>query len=167
MKKNEATYLFGVSIFSVKRYLRAWSIPSSTQGKHDRRIQMTKVVLLYRADLSHSVKTYPWCIRIQGLPKPLLELELLLISEHQFASGATLELEHEFGFLTVKLVLDLGCHSIEPIGDLLLVSAREPDARAFWNLRLYGDRAIGHAHNRHASDDVLFVFHVAGSFKTK
>src|SRR5215216_1016668 len=167
MKKNEATYLFGVSIFSVKRYLRAWSIPSSTQGKHDRRIQMTKVVLLYRADLSHSVKTYPWCIRIQGLPKPLLELEFLLISEHQFASGATLKLEHEFGFLTVKLVLDLGCHPIEPIGDLLLVSAREPDARAFWNLRLYGDGAIGHAHNRHASDDVLFVFHVAGSFKTK
>src|SRR5215216_5782684 len=167
MKKNEATYLFGVSIFSVKRYLRAWSIPSSTQGKHDRRIQMTKVVLLYRADLSHSVKTYPWCIRIQGLPKPLLELELLLISEHQFASGATLELEHEFGFLTVKLLLDLGGHPIEAIGDLLLVSAREPDARALLDLRLYDDGAVGHAHSRHASNDELLIFHVTRSSETE
>ena len=35
MKKSEATYLFGVSISSVKRYVRAWSIPSLAQGKHD------------------------------------------------------------------------------------------------------------------------------------
>ena len=35
MKKSEATYLFGVSLSSVKRYARAWSLPSSTQGKHD------------------------------------------------------------------------------------------------------------------------------------
>jgi len=59
MKKSEATYLFGISLSSVKRYVRAWSIPSLAQGKHDRRVQMTKVVLLYRTDLSHSVKTYP------------------------------------------------------------------------------------------------------------
>jgi len=35
MKKSEATYLFGVSISSVKRYVRAWSIPSLAKGKHD------------------------------------------------------------------------------------------------------------------------------------
>lgn len=35
VKKSEATYLFGVSISSVKGYVRAWSIPSSAQGKHD------------------------------------------------------------------------------------------------------------------------------------
>jgi hypothetical protein len=61
---SEVTYLFGVSLSSVKRYARAWSIPSSAQGKDDRRVEMTKIVLLYRTDLSHSVKTYPWCIRI-------------------------------------------------------------------------------------------------------
>ena len=32
---SEATYVFGVSISSVKRYDRAWSIPSLAQGKHD------------------------------------------------------------------------------------------------------------------------------------
>jgi hypothetical protein len=35
MKKSAATYLFGVSISSVKRYLRAWYISSLAQGKHD------------------------------------------------------------------------------------------------------------------------------------
>ena len=34
MKKSEATYLFGISISSLKRYVRAWSIPSLAQGKH-------------------------------------------------------------------------------------------------------------------------------------
>jgi len=52
MKKSEATYLFGVKLSSVKRYVRAWSIPSLAQGKHDSRVEMTKVVLLYRTDLS-------------------------------------------------------------------------------------------------------------------
>ena len=35
MKKSEATYLFGISISSLKLYVRAWSIPSLAQGKHD------------------------------------------------------------------------------------------------------------------------------------
>jgi hypothetical protein len=34
-KKGEAAYLFGVSLSSVKRYARAWSVPSLTEGKHD------------------------------------------------------------------------------------------------------------------------------------
>ena len=34
-EKGEVAYLFGVSISSVKRYARAWSIPSLTEGKHD------------------------------------------------------------------------------------------------------------------------------------
>src|SRR5918993_2280395 len=128
---------------------------------------MAKVVLLYRADLSYSVKTHPWCIWIQGLPKPLEDLQLLLLTKHRLASGGTLELEHEVGFPTVKLILDLGCHPIEAIGDLLLVSAREPNTRAFWDLRLHGDGAVGHAHNRHASNHVLLFFHVARSFETQ
>src|SRR5215204_899158 len=128
---------------------------------------MTKVVLFYRTDLSHSVKTRPWCIRIQGLPKPLEDLQLLLLTEHHLPSGATLELEDEFGFLTPELLLDLGCHPIEARGDLLLVSAREPDACAFWDLRLYSDGAVGHAHSRHASNHVLLIFHVARSSETE
>ena len=35
-----------------------------TEGKDNRRVEMTKVVLLYRTNLSYSVKTRPWCIRI-------------------------------------------------------------------------------------------------------
>src|SRR5918993_5653300 len=128
---------------------------------------MAKVVLLYRADLSYSVKTHPWCIWIQGLPKPLENLQLLLLTKHRLASGATLELEHEVWFLTPKLLLDLGCHPIEAIGDLLLVSTREPDARALLDLRLYGDGAVGHAHSRHASNHVFLIFHVARSSETE
>src|SRR5215210_1763294 len=124
---------------------------------------MSKVVLLYRSDLSYSVKTYPRCFRVYGLAKPIEEPQLLLLTEHRLASGATLKLEDEIGFLTTELVLDLGGHPIEPIGDLLLVSAREPDTRAFWDLRLYGDGAVGHAHRRHASNHVFLIFHVAGS----
>ena len=84
---------------------------------------MTKVVLLYWTDLSYSVKTYPRCFRIQGLPKPLEVLQLLLIPEHQFASGHTLKLKDEFGLLTTELVLDLGSHPIEAGGDRLFISA--------------------------------------------
>ena len=64
MKESEATYLFGVSISSFKLVTLVWPLPSSTEGKDDRGVQMTKVVLLYRTDLSYSVKTYPRCIRI-------------------------------------------------------------------------------------------------------
>ncbi len=70
------------------------------------------VVFLYRANLPRTVITRPWSIRIQGLPKPLEELQLLLLTEHILAPGGTLELENEFGFLTPKLVLDLPCHPI-------------------------------------------------------
>jgi hypothetical protein len=64
MKKSEATYPFGVSLCSVKRVTLVWPLPSSTEGEDNRRVEMTKVVLLYRTDLSHSVKTHPWCFRI-------------------------------------------------------------------------------------------------------
>ena len=64
-EEGEIAYLFEVGyLSSVKRYAQAWSIPSSTEGKDNRSVEMTKVVLLYRTDLSHSVKTYPRCIRI-------------------------------------------------------------------------------------------------------
>src|SRR5215203_4714421 len=145
----------------------ACSIPSSTQGKDNRCVQMTKVVLLYWTNLPCSVKTRPWRIRTNRLPKVLQDLQFLLLAEHQFASGGTLELEDEFGFLSPELLLDLGGHPIEARADLLLVSAREPDASAFWNLRLYGDGAVGHAHRRHASNNVLLIFHVARSFETE
>ena len=41
-----------------------WSLPSSTKGKDNRRVQMTKVVLLYRSNLPCTVKPDPWCIWI-------------------------------------------------------------------------------------------------------
>ena len=63
-EEGEAAYLFEVGLSSVKRYLSAWSIPSSTQGKYNRRVQMTKVVFLYRTDLPSTVITRPWRIRI-------------------------------------------------------------------------------------------------------
>jgi hypothetical protein len=64
MRKSEGTYLFRVSLSCVKHFARAWSLPLSTEGKDDRRIEMTKVVLLHRTNLPCSVKTYPWCIWI-------------------------------------------------------------------------------------------------------
>jgi hypothetical protein len=56
---------------------------------------MTVVVLFYRTNFPYSVKTRPWHVWANRLPKPLEELQLLLISEHQFASGQTLKLEFE------------------------------------------------------------------------
>ena len=63
-EEGELAYLFEVGLSSVKRYAKAWSIPSSTESNDDRSVEMAKVVLLYRTNLSHSVKTYPRCIRI-------------------------------------------------------------------------------------------------------
>jgi hypothetical protein len=80
---------------------------------------MTVVVLFYRTDLPYSVKTRPWHVWANRLPKPLKELKLLLISKHQFASGQTLKLENQFGFLTPELILYLGGHPIEASGNLL------------------------------------------------
>src|SRR5918992_5792325 len=122
---------------------------------------MTKVVLLHRTDLPPSVITRPWHVRVNRLPKLPEEVQLLLIAEHHLASGGTLELEDEFGFLTPELVLDLSGHPIEPSGEFLLVSGREPDTRSFWDFCLNGDGAVGHLHRRHASNNVLLVFHVA------
>src|SRR5215204_2492777 len=139
-------------------------ILASTQGKDDRRVQMTKVVFLYRTDLPCSVKTRPWRIRTNRLPKLLQDLRFLLLSEHHLSSGGTLELKDEFGFLTPKLLLDLLGHSIEACSDLLLVSAREPDAGALLYLSLYDYGPVGHLHCGYASNDVLLISHVAGSF---
>ena len=62
-ERSEAAHLFGVGLSSVNRYVRM-ALPSSSEGKDNRSVKMTKVVLLYRTDLTYSVKTYPWCIRI-------------------------------------------------------------------------------------------------------
>jgi hypothetical protein len=35
MNQSKATYPFGVSLSSVKRFARAWSILSLAEGKHD------------------------------------------------------------------------------------------------------------------------------------
>src|SRR5215207_9492133 len=145
----------------------ACSIPSSTQGKDNRCVQMTKVVLLYWTNLPCSVKTRPWRIRTNRLPKVLQDLQFLLLAEHHLASGGTLELEDEFGFGAPELLLDLGCHPIEACGDLLLISAREPDARALLDLRLYGDRFVCQAQLRYASNDVLLILHVARGSETE
>src|ERR671910_2217206 len=129
---------------------------------------MNVVMLLYRTDLPYGVKTHPWHVRPNRLAKPLEQLQLLLLPEHHVASGHTLELEDEFGLLTPKLLLDLLGHPIEPCGNSLLVSAREPDTRAFGDFRLYDDGAIVHLHRGYASNDVLLIFHVArGSEKER
>src|SRR5918998_4789380 len=128
---------------------------------------MTIVMLLYWANLSYRVKTHPRCIRIQGLSKPLEDLQLLLLAEHHLASGGTLELKDEFRLGTLKLLLDLSSHPIEPGGEFFLVPAREPYARPFLHFRLHGDGPVGHLHRGYASNDELLVFHVAGSPETE
>src|SRR5215203_3458481 len=128
---------------------------------------MTIVMLLYRANLSYGVKTRPRHIRANGLPKLPEELQLLLLAEHHLASGGTLELKDEFRFGSLKLLLDLSGHPIEPGGEFILVSAREPYARALLDFRLHGDGSVGHLHSRHTSYNVLLVLHVAGSLETE
>ena len=73
---------------------------------------MTVIVLPYRTNLPYSVETRPWHIWVNGVAKPLEELQLLLLTEHQVASGHTLKLKDELGFLTPKLLLDLLSHPI-------------------------------------------------------
>ena len=116
-----------------------WFFPPSAQGKDDRRVEVTKVVLLYRTNLPCGVKPSPWHIRPNGLSKPLEELHLLLLTEQRFTSGKTLKLKDEFRFVIPKLLRDLPSHPIQPRGDLLLISAREPDTRSFWDFCLNGD----------------------------
>src|ERR687894_33750 len=112
---------------------------------------MRVVVFLYRANLRpFSVKTRPWHIRVNRLPKPLEDLQLLLLTEHHLPSGRTLKLEHKLRLGTSELLLDLGGHPIKPSCDLLLISAREPNARALRDLRLYDYRSVGHPHCRYA-----------------
>jgi hypothetical protein len=67
---------------SIKRYARGWSLSSSTEGKDNRRVEVTKVVLLYRTDLPPSVITRPWHVRVNRSPKLPEEVQLLLIAEH-------------------------------------------------------------------------------------
>jgi hypothetical protein len=120
--KSEASYLYGVGFSSVKRYPMGRYLPSSTKGKDNRRVEMAKIALLYRTNLPYGVKTRPWHIRANRLPKPLKQLQLLLLTEQKVASGQTLKLKDEFRFFTSELLLDLGGHPIEAGGDLLLIS---------------------------------------------
>src|SRR5919107_889613 len=128
---------------------------------------MTKVVFLYRTNLPRTVITRPWHVRVNGSPKLPEELQFLLLAEHHLASGGTLELEDEFGFLTPELLLDLPSHSIEPCCEFLLISTREPDTRALRDLRLYDNGAVGHLHCRYTSNHVLLIFHVARGSETE
>src|SRR5215208_1934746 len=128
---------------------------------------MMVVVLLYRTNLPYSVKTCPWCLRTNILPKPLEDLQLLLLTEHRLASGQALELEDEFGSLAPELILDLVRHPVQACGYLLLISTLEPDARALLDLRLYDNGAVGHPHRRHASNNILLVFEVAEGSETQ
>src|SRR5918995_1675682 len=142
-------------------------ILASTKGKHNRCVQMTKVVFLYRTNLPRTVITRPWHLRVNGSPKLLEELQFLLLTEHHLASGGTLKLKDEFGFLTSELLLDLLGHPIEPCCELLLVSTREPDARALGDLCLYDNGPVGHLHRRYTSNHVLLFFHIARGFETE
>ena len=76
-------------------------------------------------------------------------------------------MEYKFGLVTVKLLLDTVGHPIEPCGDLLLISARHPHTGALWDFRLYGRRTVGRVHGKYRSNNILFVFHVAGSSETE
>ena len=69
MNRSEAAHLFGISLSSVKGVTLVWSLPLSTHGEDNRRVQMTKIVLLHRTDLSPSVVTCPWHVRANSLPK--------------------------------------------------------------------------------------------------
>jgi hypothetical protein len=71
MKKSEATYLFGVSLSSVNRYARGWSLSSSTKGKDNGAESMNVVMLFNRTNLPYGVKTHPWHLRPNRLTKPL------------------------------------------------------------------------------------------------
>src|ERR671914_392275 len=100
-ERSEAAHLFGVGLSSVKRVALLWSLSSSTEGKDNRGESINAIVLFYRSDLSYGVKTHPWHVRANGLAKPLEESQLLLLTEHQIASGHTLKLENEFRLGTV------------------------------------------------------------------
>src|SRR5918992_4856671 len=102
-ERGEAAYLFGVSISSAKRVTLVWFLSSSTEGKDNRGESINAIVLLYRSNLSYGVETHPWHVRANGLSKPPEKLQLLLLTEHQFASGHTLELENEFRLGTIQL----------------------------------------------------------------
>ena len=62
------------------------TLPRSTEGKDNSRIVMVAVVFVHRADLPESVKTRPWRLRTDRLPKLPEEPQLLLITEHQLTS---------------------------------------------------------------------------------
>ena len=57
--ERAGAHLFKVSLSSIKRVTLGWSFSSSTQGKDNGGVEVTKVVLLYRTDLSYGVKTQP------------------------------------------------------------------------------------------------------------
>jgi hypothetical protein len=95
----------------------------STEGKDDRRVEVTVVVLLHRTNLPPSVKTRPWHVRVNRLAKLPEELQLLLLTEQHLPSGGTLKLKEEFRLVAIKLLLDLSGHPIEPSGEFLLISA--------------------------------------------
>ena len=44
-------------------------------------------MLRYRSNLSYGVKTHPWHVRANGLPKPPEKVQLLLLTEHHALSG--------------------------------------------------------------------------------
>src|SRR5215212_6495165 len=76
-------------------------------------------------------------------------------------------MEHKLRLVAPKSLLDLLGHPIESGGELLLIFARHPDVGALWNFRLHNRSAIGRVHGKYGSNNVLFVFHVAGSSETE
>jgi hypothetical protein len=70
-EKGEVAYPLGVKLSSVKRVTLVWSLSASAEGQDNRGESINAIVLLYRTNLSYGVKTHPWHIRANGLPKPL------------------------------------------------------------------------------------------------
>ena len=125
-------------------------------------------VLLYRSNLSYGVKTHPWHVRDNGLSKPLEKLQLLLLTQHQFATGHTLKLENEFRFgAPSSCSLILAAIRSKPVVIFSLSRLENQRLVPLLDLRLYGDGAVGQAQLRYASNNVLLILHVARGSETE
>jgi hypothetical protein len=76
--------LFDVRVVPTRRFPS--TLPPSTEGQDNPRIVVVAIVLAHRADLPISIKTRPWYVRTDRLPKLPEEFKFLLITEHQLAS---------------------------------------------------------------------------------
>src|SRR3712207_7483557 len=68
-----------------------------------RSVEITVVVLFYRTYLPESIEARPWCLRANGLPKPLEELEPLVFPERSEEHTSELQSRQ---YLVCRLLLE-------------------------------------------------------------